>query len=77
MLRPVFWFAAFAAAGMVHAADLALMPMPTKVEIVPGRLIISAGFQIVGDPASVLAPVTKRYLGRVMKQTGIIPTPLQ
>ena len=60
---------------MAHAALPALMPMPAKVEPAGGTLIIDATFGAAGDTAGVLAPAVKRFLARVMKQTGIIPAP--
>src|SRR5579872_6344819 len=73
MLRTVFWFTLLGA-QMTFAATPALMPMPAKIDAWPGTLPIDASFG-VGDTSPRLAPAVKRFLDRVFRQTGIVPSP--
>jgi hexosaminidase len=74
MLRPVFLFTLFAAAGLAQTVVPALMPMPAKVETGAGKLGIDATFGVVWNAGGNQAAVA-RFLNRVANQTGIIPAP--
>lgn len=70
---------ALAALVSAHAAPLALMPLPAKMAIAPGRLRIDSSFRvaIAGYSDSRLLRAVDRFTARVARQTGIplVPGP--
>jgi len=75
MRRTAFLFSVFCAAQVGHAAALALMPMPAKMDLAEGALSIDAGFGVAPGTNARLASGVKRFLTRVWRQTGIFPSP--
>ena len=63
------------AAFVSSAATPALMPMPAKMDLAEGFLPIDPTFGVALQTDARLAPAVKRFLTRVWRQTGIVPSP--
>jgi len=62
----------------LFAAAPALMPLPVKVQTVPGKLAIDANFVVetLGGANARLAPAVRSFLARVSRQTGVLYAPV-
>jgi len=69
------YLAVLAASLAARAATPALMPMPAKLEMRPGKLMLDGTFGVGGDTTGALAPALARFTGRVWRQTGLVPDP--
>ena len=75
MRRTPFLFFPFCAALVAHAATPMPMPMPARMDPVEGALPIGATFGVAAQTDARLAPAVNRFLARIWRQTGIIPSP--
>ena len=75
MRRTPFLFFPFCAALVAHAATPMPMPMPAKIDLAEGALPIDATFGVAAQTDAHLAPAVNRFLARIWRQTGIIPSP--
>jgi hexosaminidase len=75
MRQTAFVFSLFCATLVAHAAAPALMPLPARMDLAEGALPIDASFGVAPDANASLAPAVKRFLARVWRHTGIIPSP--
>jgi hexosaminidase len=65
----------FSAALVCSAATPALMPIPARMDLTEGALPIDATFGVAPQTDARLAPAVKRFLARVWRQTGLVPSP--
>jgi hexosaminidase len=66
------------ASPALFAASPALMPMPVKLQAMPGEFAINASFVVetVGGANARLAPAVRSFLSRVSRQTGVLYAPV-
>jgi len=80
MIRTLLLTALAAVAPSAQAANLALMPMPVRVEPAAGRLNVDGAFGVAGLPAAVSggrsAHAMEHFLDRLARQTGIFFAPV-
>lgn len=77
-VKVMFLMLAAGAGPALLAATPALMPMPVKLQAMPGKFAIDANFVVetVGGAGARLAPAVRSFLSRVSRQTGVLYAPV-
>jgi len=77
-LTTMFFMLAAGASQVVFAAEPVLMPIPVKVQPMPGRFAINANLLVetVGGANARLAPAVQAFRSRVSRQTGVLFAPV-